>query len=113
MYFQLAFALDEVERFAPRHPEWITKEPFASLLEGDVKAVLAGGEHALLEILMVTHGGTTTDEFAQRVREWIATARHPVTGRPYTEMVYQPMLELLDYLRAQASTRRKPKAGRL
>jgi phosphoglycolate phosphatase-like HAD superfamily hydrolase len=100
IYFQLAFALDEVERLAPQHPEWKTKEPFASLLEGDVKSVLAGGERAILDIIMATHGDNTTEEFARRVRDWIATARHPVTGRPYTEMVYQPMLELLDYLRA-------------
>ena len=100
MYFQLAFALDEVKRLAPQHSEWKTKEPFASLLKGDLQAAMAGGEHAILEIVMATHGGTTTDEFAQRVRAWIATARHPVTNRLYTDLVYQPMLELLDYLRA-------------
>jgi hypothetical protein len=100
MYFQLAFALDEVRRLAPQHPEWKTTQPFASLLEGDLQSVLAGREHAILEIVMATHGNCTADEFARRVHDWIASARHPVTGRPYTAMVYQPMLELLDYLRA-------------
>ena len=102
MYFQLLFALDRVKALAPLHPEWATKEPFASLLKGDVKAALAGGERAALEIVMNTHAGMTTDEFEQIVRAWISTARHPQTGRLYTEMVYQPMLELLAYLRANA-----------
>lgn len=100
MYFQLLFALDRVKALAPQHPEWKTKEPFASLLKGDVKGALAGGERALLEIVMATHSGMTTEEFAQIVRDWIATAKHPVTKRPYPEMVYQPMLEVLAYLRA-------------
>ncbi len=100
MYFQLAFALDRVKALAPKHPEWKTKEPFASLLKGDLKAVLAGGERALVEIVMASHAGTTTEEFTQVVNDWIATARHPKTNRLYTEMVYQPMLEVLAYLRA-------------
>jgi len=100
MYFQFFFALDRVKALAPQHPEWKEKEPFASLLKGDVKGALAGGERALGEILMATHAGMTTEEFAQTAREWIATARHPKTGRLYTEMVYLPMLELLAYLRA-------------
>ena len=100
MYFQLLFALDRVKALAPQHPEWQDKEPFASLLKGDVKGALAGGEHAMLEIVMATHAGMTTEEFEKIVTDWIATARHPVTRRPYTEMVYQPMLELLAYLRA-------------
>jgi phosphoserine phosphatase len=100
MYFQFFFALDRVKALAPQHPEWKDKEPFASLLKGDVKGALAGGERAMLEIVMATHAGMTTEEFAQTVKEWMATARHPKTGRPYTEMVYQPMLELLAYLRA-------------
>ena len=100
MYFQLLFALDRVKALAPQHPEWKTNEPFASLLRGDVKGALAGGEKAIVEIMMVTHAGTTTEEFEKIVTDWIATAKHPVTGRPYTEMVYQPMLELLTYLRA-------------
>jgi phosphoglycolate phosphatase-like HAD superfamily hydrolase len=99
MYFQLAFALDRVKALAPLHPEWKDKEPFASLLKGDLKAALGGGEAAIFQIVTVTHSGMTTVEFEQIVRDWIATARHPVTKRPYTEMVYQPMLELLAYLR--------------
>ncbi len=100
MYFQFIFALDRVKALAPRHPEWREKEPFASLLKGDVKGALAGGERAMLEIVMATHAGMTTEEFAQTAREWIGTARHPKTGRFFTEMVYQPMLELLAYLQA-------------
>ena len=100
MYFQFFFALDRVKALAPQHPEWKEKEPFASLLKGDVKGALAGGERALLEIVMATHAGMTTEEFEKTVKEWIATARHPKTGRLYTEMVYQPTLELLAYLQA-------------
>ncbi|MCA9994006.1 MAG: haloacid dehalogenase-like hydrolase [Ardenticatenaceae bacterium] len=100
MYIQLHFALDRVKTLAPQHPEWKDREPFASLLKGDVHAALAGGDQALLEILMATHAGMTTAEFEAIVRDWLATARHPMAGRPYTEMVYQPMLELLTYLRA-------------
>jgi haloacid dehalogenase-like hydrolase len=100
MYFQLLFALDRVKTLAPQHPEWQDKEPFASLLKGDVKGALAGGERAMLDIIMVTHAGMTTEEFEKIVQEWVATAKHPVTKRPYTEMVYQPMLEVLAYLRA-------------
>jgi phosphoserine phosphatase len=100
VYFQLLFALDRVKELAPQHPEWKDKEPFASLLEGNVKSALAGGDKALLEIVMATHAGMTTAEFETIVKDWIATARHPETKRPYTDMVYQPMLELLAYLRA-------------
>jgi hypothetical protein len=100
MYFQLFFALDRVKALAPQHPEWKNKEPFASLLKGDVKGALAGGEHAILEIVMATHAGMTTDEFAKLVGDWAATATHPTTNRRFIEMVYQPMLEVLDYLRA-------------
>ena len=100
MYFQLLFALDRVKVLAPQHPEWQDKEPFASLLKGDVKGALAGGERALAEILMATHAGMSTEEFANIVQDWVATAKHPVTKRSYTEMVYQPMLEVLAYLRA-------------
>jgi phosphoserine phosphatase len=99
-YFQLYFALDRVRELAPQHPEWKTQEPFASLLKGDLGAALAGGEQALLQIVLATHAGMTTTEFEAIVKHWIATARHPVTGKPYTAMVYQPMLELLAYLRA-------------
>ena len=100
MYFQLLFALDRMKALAPQHPEWKTKEPFASLLKGDVKGALAGGERAMLEIIIVTHAGMTTAEFEQIVKDWIATAKHPKFKRPYTECVYQPMIELLGYLRA-------------
>jgi phosphoglycolate phosphatase-like HAD superfamily hydrolase len=100
MYFQLLFALDRIKALAPQHPEWKTKEPFASLLKGDVKGALAGGERAILEIIIVTHAGMTTAEFEQIVKDWIATAKHPKFKRPYTECVYQPMIELLAYLRA-------------
>jgi phosphoserine phosphatase len=100
MYFQLFFAIDRVKALAPQHPEWSSQEPFASLLKGDLKAALAGGEHAILEIVMATHTGMTTDEFEDIVNAWIATATHPQTGRLFTDMVFQPMLELLAYLRA-------------
>jgi len=100
MYFQLLFALDRVKALAPQHPEWKTQEPFASLLKGDVKAALEGGEPAIMKIVMATHAGMTSDDFDQIVRDWIASAKHPKTGHLYTEMVYQPMLELLAYLRA-------------
>jgi hypothetical protein len=100
MYFQLIFALDRVKALAPTHPEWKTEEPFASLLKGDVKAALAGGEPAIGKIVMVTHSGMTTDEFDKIVQDWITTAKNPATKRPLLEMVYQPMIELLGYLRA-------------
>ena len=100
MYFQLFFALDRVKALAPQHPEWKDKEPFASLLKGDVKSALAGGEPAIMQIVAATHAGMTSEEFDQIVRDWIRSAKHPKTGRPFTEMVYEPMLELLTYLRA-------------
>lgn len=100
MYFQLLFALDRVKALAPQHPEWKDKEPFTALLKGNVKGALAGGEKAIAEIVMATHAGMTTAEFERTVKDWVATARHPKTGKLYTEMVYQPMLELLTYLRA-------------
>ncbi len=100
LYFQILFAVDRVKALAPAHPEWTDKEPFASLLKGDLKAALAGGEHAIMELVMATHAGMTTEEFEKVVKDWVATAKHPATGRLYTEMTYQPMLELLDYLRA-------------
>jgi hypothetical protein len=100
MYFQLRFALDRLKTLAPQHPEWKDKEPFASLLNGDLKRVLAGGDRTIGEIIVVTHAGMTTAEFEQIVLGWLAAARHPRFNRPYTECVYQPMLELLAYLRA-------------
>jgi hypothetical protein len=100
VYFQAFFIFDRIKQLAPQHPEWKTNEPFASVLKGDVKGALAGGEHALIEMAMATHAGTTTEEFEKIVSDWIGTAKHPKTGRLYTEMVFQPMLEVLAYLRA-------------
>jgi hypothetical protein len=99
MYFQIAFMRDRIRALAPQHPEWKKKQPFKAVLEGDMKVFSAGDQHALVELIMATHAGYTTEEFAQIVKDWLVTARHPKTGRPYTEMVYQPMLELLAYLR--------------
>lgn len=101
MYFQFFFMLDRIRELAPRHPEWKTQEPFASVLRGDMKGALAGGEHAADQLLMATHAGMTTEEFEKSVNDWITTAKHPRTGRLFTEMVYQPMIELLAYLRAK------------
>jgi len=100
MYFQLAFAIDRVRALAPQHPEWKTKQPFQGVLEGDLATAIAGGEHALVDLVMASHAGMTTEEFARMVRDWLATARHPRFHRPYPEAVYEPMLELLIYLRA-------------
>jgi hypothetical protein len=100
VYFQLLFAIDRVKAMAPDHPEWATTQPFKAVLEDDMEALAAAGEHGLVELVMATHAGMTTAEFESVATDWLATARHPSTGRPYTEMVYQPMLELLDYLRA-------------
>jgi phosphoserine phosphatase len=99
MYFQFLFAIDRVKALAPNHPEWRTKEPFASLLMGDEKGALAQGEHGLLQIVAAAHSGVNTDEFETAVKDWLAAVKHPNSGRPYTEMVYQPMIELLAYLR--------------
>lgn len=100
MYFQAFFIFDRIKALAPDHPEWKDQEPFASVLRGDFKAALAGGEKAVLEMAMATHAGMTTEEFEAIVNEWINTAKHPDTGKLYREMIYQPMLELLDFLRA-------------
>jgi phosphoglycolate phosphatase-like HAD superfamily hydrolase len=100
IYFQAAFALDRVKALAPQHPEWKEKEPFASILKGDMKGVAAAGEKGAMEIMAITHTGMTTEEFTRSVNDWMATASHPKSGRPYIEMVYQPMIELLGYLRA-------------
>jgi haloacid dehalogenase-like hydrolase len=99
MYTQLAFALDRVKALAPLNPDWKDKQPFKAVLEGDMKTLAESGERGLLELVMVSHAGMTTDEFAKIVSDWLATARHPRFNRPYTELVYQPMLELLAYLR--------------
>jgi phosphoglycolate phosphatase-like HAD superfamily hydrolase len=100
-YTQFAFAIDRVKALAPDHPEWQVKEPFKSLLEGDYATMMSGGEKAVLEIVMVAHANTTTDEFEQIVKDWLAVAQHPTFARPYTQMVYQPMLEVLTYLRSK------------
>jgi hypothetical protein len=99
IYTQFLFALDRVKALAPQHPEWKTKQPFKAVLAGDMKALAASGEHGLLQLVGVTHSGMTTDEFSALVSQWIATAEHPRFHRSYTECVYQPMLELLAYLR--------------
>jgi phosphoglycolate phosphatase-like HAD superfamily hydrolase len=101
VYVQLAFAFDRVKALASQHPEWKQQQPFKGVLDGDMKAVAAAGERGLLELMAATHAGNTTEEFETIVRDWINTARHPTTKRLYTEMVYQPMLELLTYLRAK------------
>jgi len=100
VYFQFAFVFDRVKALASEHPEWKTNEPFASVLKGDVKGALARGEKGVVEMMTATHTGMTTEEFSKTVTDWISTAKHPKTGRLYTDMVYQPMLELLAYLRA-------------
>lgn len=100
MYVQLAFALDRVKAVAPEHPEWKTTEPFKSVLAGDMKGVMASGEHGLVEMIMATHAGMSVEEFNQISKYWLAMSKHPRFNRPYTELVYQPMLELLRYLRA-------------
>jgi phosphoserine phosphatase len=99
VYFQLLFAIDRIKALAPQHPEWKTTQPFKAVLENDVKALAASGEKGLLQLVMASHAGMTTDEFEQIVKVWLATAKHPKFKRPYTELAYQPMLELLQYLR--------------
>jgi len=98
--FQLFFVIDRIKGMSPRHPEWKDQQPFKGVLEGDLKTALAGGDKALMEMMTATHAGMTTVEFDKIVKDWMATATHPKPGRHYNEMVYQPMLELLDYLRA-------------
>lgn len=100
MYVQAYFVFDRIRALAPEHPEWREREPFASALRGDFKGALAGGERGLIELVMATHAGMTTDEFERLVAEWIATALHPTSGRRCIEMVYRPMIELMDALRA-------------
>jgi len=99
IYVQFAFALDRVTALAPSHPEWKTEPPFNAVLNGDMKAIAASGESGLVKILMATHTGTTTDEFRSSVSDWMEHAEHPRFKRPYTDLVYRPMLELLAYLR--------------
>jgi len=100
LYFQAIYAFDQVKAQASKHPEWKNKEPYASVIKGDYKKALEGGTEGLLKMVAATHSGMTSEEFAKSVKEWLATARHPKTKMPYHEMVYQPMLELLGYLRA-------------
>ncbi|NMN74037.1 phosphoserine phosphatase [Rhizobium sp. 57MFTsu3.2] len=100
MYTQLAFALDRVKTLSPQHPEWQNVQPFKAVLDGDMETLAASGEKGLLELIMVTHAGMTTSDFEKVVTDWLSTARDPKFKRPYTELVYQPMVELLSYLRA-------------
>jgi phosphoglycolate phosphatase-like HAD superfamily hydrolase len=100
VYFQFAFAIDRVKALAPRHPEWKDREPFKSVLTNDMAGLAASGEKGLLEIVAATHAGMTTEEFSKTVSDWIATAQHPHFKRPYRELIFQPMLELLTFLRA-------------
>jgi hypothetical protein len=99
-YFQLLFAIDRIKQLAPQHPEWKTTQPFKAVLDNDMDALADSGEKGLLQLVMASHAGMTTTEFEQIVGNWLMTARHPRFNRPYTELVYQPMLELLNYLRA-------------
>ncbi len=99
-YFQFAFVLDRMKAMAPQHPEWSDNPLYAAVLAGDMKTIAASGEKGVLDLATLTHAGMTTDEFATIVSDWIATAKHPKFKRPYTEVVFQPMVELLCYLRA-------------
>ena len=99
-YFQLLFITDRIRSMAADHPDWKTTQPFQAVLENDMETIKAAGEHGLIKLTMATHAGMTTEEFESIVNEWLATARHPSTGQAYNSMVFQPMLELLDYLRA-------------
>src|SRR5215813_12523834 len=99
IYTQFAFALDRVRALAPQHPEWKTTQPFKAVLEGDMKALAGSGEKGLAELLTATHTGMSTDDFTKTVQDWIATARHPRFKRAYTDLIFQPMVELLAYLR--------------
>lgn len=100
-YFELLFAFDEVKRTAAQHPEWKTTQPFKAVIENDHKALAAAGMDGILKIFAATHTGMTTEAFDDYAKTWLTQARHPKTGKPYTEMIFQPMLEMLDYLRSQ------------
>jgi phosphoserine phosphatase len=99
-YFQLFFAMDRIKALAPAHPEWKSQQPYKAVLEGDMKELAKYGEHGLLKLVMASHAGMTTEEFETIVTDWLGNARHPRFDKPYTDLVYQPMLELLQYLRA-------------
>ncbi|HCY82587.1 MAG TPA: haloacid dehalogenase [Xanthomarina gelatinilytica] len=98
-YFQLFFAMDRVKELAKDHPEWQNKQPIKAVLENDMKTLIASGEKGIMELIMATHAGITTDEFELLVKNWLETAQHPRFNKPYNQLIYQPMLELLDYLR--------------
>ncbi len=100
VYFQIMFALDRIKALAPQHPDWKTKEPFKTILSGDRAALAKLGQKGLLDVVAATHSGMSVAEFEKLVQDWLATARHPRFNRPYTDLVYQPMLELLAYMRA-------------
>jgi hypothetical protein len=100
LYVQLVFAFDRIKAMAPEHPEWKTTEPFKSVIANDIKGIAASGKKGLAQILAVSHTGMTSEEFTQIATDWIETARHPKLNKPYTSLVYQPMLEVIDYLRA-------------
>jgi phosphoserine phosphatase len=104
MYTQLAFAIDRVKELAPAHPEWRRRQPFAAILAGDVAGIAMAGSQGMLELVAATHANITTDDFERLVKDWLLRARHPTLHRPYTELVYAPMLELLAYLRANGFT---------
>lgn len=99
IYFQFFFTIEQIKTMAPQHPEWKDEQPFKAILEGDMKTVMGGGEKALLQILKVSHAGMNTEAFSANVKNWIKTAKHPKTGKLFKDMVFQPMLELLTYLR--------------
>jgi len=100
VYFQLFFAMDRVKALASEHPEWKTTEPFKSVLANDMHGVMKSGEHGLLQIVNATHSGMDVETFKEEVREWLKTAKHPTTNRPYTDLIYQPMMEVIRYLEA-------------
>jgi phosphoglycolate phosphatase-like HAD superfamily hydrolase len=100
IYFQVIFALDQLKAMAARRPELRTRQPFKAALTKDLPALAAAGKKELLEIIAATHAGMSIDQFHKIVLDWTATARHPRFNRPYTDLVYQPMLELMAYLRA-------------
>ncbi len=100
-YFEVLFAFDEVKRLAPQHPDWKTTQPFKAVLEGDHKALAESGMDGLLKVIGATHTGVSTEEFIDNAKNWLKQARHPKTGKPFNQMIYQPMLEMLDYLRSQ------------
>ncbi len=99
VYFQLFFVLDRLKEMAPEHPEWKTTQPFKAALERDLSTLAKSGEKGLLELVMATHSGMTTSEFTDIVKRWLKTAKHPTLNRPYTELIFKPMLEVLVYLR--------------